>query len=181
MINEMVKNMQASNIEVKEEVSDLTEDIMQKTEKIYWFEKKLNKWVKLFEEHEIKTANDQNETISKVNEVDSFGRNECQILHDRINKLVKKLQASDGGKLDLTDQSDHSSVSRQTGKRLQKVKTKDKKEKKAPAFNKREKFERGKTEINKFKLQEHKLDGQESPVKVGNAEELRLERKETML
>ncbi len=58
LIDEMVKNMQASNIEVKEEVSDLTEDIMQKTEKIYWFEKKLNKWVKLFEDHEIKTAND---------------------------------------------------------------------------------------------------------------------------
>ena len=30
---------------------------MQKTEKIFWFEKKLNKWVKLFEDHETESAN----------------------------------------------------------------------------------------------------------------------------
>ena len=52
LLDEIVTNMKAENNVIKEEVSDMTEEMMQKTEKIYWFEKKLNKWVKLFEDHE---------------------------------------------------------------------------------------------------------------------------------
>lgn len=82
----------------------MTEEMMQKTEKIYWFEKKLNKWVKLYEVFEKESANQNNEIITKVNEVDGVNRRECQILHDRINKLVKKLKESDGNnKLDFDD------------------------------------------------------------------------------
>ena len=62
-------------------------DMMNKTEKIHWFEKKLNKWVKLFEESENENANRHNDMVDKINEVDTFYKGACKGLDKRVRTL----------------------------------------------------------------------------------------------
>lgn len=116
-------------------------EMMNKTEKLQWFEKKLNKWVKLFEESEKESGLRHNDMIDKVNEVDRFYKGACKGLDKRIKGLEKGtgIKPSGGGagggggadgggadnEFDLGGKSsdDVSDLSRQTAKRMNKVKT----------------------------------------------------------
>ena len=67
-----------------------------KTEKIHWFEKKLNKWVKLFEESEKENGHRHNDMVDKINEVDTFYKGACKGLDLRVKALEKRKK---GGKV----------------------------------------------------------------------------------
>jgi len=104
-------------------------EMEERGEKIKWFEKKLNKWVKLFEEAEQESANRHNSVIGKINEVDMYSRKESKALQERLSKIVLGVEKS--GKVDLKDDDEPlaisdgaSSVSKQTATRLKKAKAK---------------------------------------------------------
>lgn len=59
-----------------------------KSEKITWFEKKLNKWIKNFEDSEHTSAVRHNSMITKINEVDKSMRNETT----KVSNLVEQMQ-----------------------------------------------------------------------------------------
>ena len=65
--------MRKDNERLNAELQAVTKEIMAKSEKINWFERKLNKWIKLFEEAEQESANRHNGLVSKINEVDAPG------------------------------------------------------------------------------------------------------------
>ena len=81
--------MRDDNEALKAEFKLMGTDMMNKTEKIHWFEKKLNKWVKLFEESEKENANRHNDMIDKVNEIDRFYKKACKGLDVRVRALEK--------------------------------------------------------------------------------------------
>lgn len=49
-ISDMVGNMRTENTNLQNVLTEMSTDMIAKTEKIAWFERKLNKWVKLFED-----------------------------------------------------------------------------------------------------------------------------------
>ena len=166
-------------------------DMMNKTEKIHWFEKKLNKWVKLFEEAEIENGNRHNDLVDKANEIDNFYKGTCKGLEKRIRGLETNTGLSQGG--DEKDKSiGHSSdnvsdFSRQTAKGINKVKPKGKgnnnKTSHSPTMlrkpTKREPNDsilRKPTHLNEFKMVEHRLDGEASPTKITNKKDIENER-----
>jgi len=77
----------------------MTKDMLQKTEKIAWFERKLNKWVKLFEDSEVESANRHNDLIGKITEVDTLNRKERLALQQKLMDIVKSYKAggTEGG------------------------------------------------------------------------------------
>ena len=104
----------------------------EKSEKIKWFEKKLNKWVKLFEESEQEGANRHNEVIGKIYEVDMQTRKESRAINEKLGKILKHGATTgidfDKDSLEAGDSigiSDNTSNSKQTAKRLKKAKTVD--------------------------------------------------------
>ena len=52
LIQELVNNLRKENARMNSELHDMEATFKEKQEKIGWFERKLNKWVKLFEESE---------------------------------------------------------------------------------------------------------------------------------
>ena len=166
-------------------------DMMNKTEKIHWFEKKLNKWVKLFEESEKENGNRHNDLVDKANEIDSFYKGTCKGLDKRVRALESNNGLPLGG--DEKDKSiGHSSdnvsdLSRQTAKRLNKVKTKGKGKnnktshsptmlRKPPKRDPNDSILSNPTHLEMFKLAEHKLDGEASPTKISNKKDIENER-----
>ena len=161
-------------------------------EKINWFERKLNKWVKLFEESEVTGANRHNELVSKINDTDKLQRRENQNIWKELKALKSqkpKMESKKKKRDDSISDDAHSSVSRQTTKRLNIVKPKksttttptaeDKKEttkldEKVPAPT------RPKMTLNDYKVKEHSLDGTESPTKVTRKESIEYERKQSI-
>lgn len=63
-------------------------DMVAKTEKIAWFERKLNKWVKLFEESKHESGTRHNDLVEKINEVDKASRMELSKLSAKHTKLA---------------------------------------------------------------------------------------------
>lgn len=61
----------------------------EKSEKIKWFEKKLNKWVKLFEESEQEGASRHNEVIGKIYEIDMQTRKDSRAIQEKLGKIIK--------------------------------------------------------------------------------------------
>ena len=53
------------------EFNRMNKEMESKTEKFAFFEKKLNKWVKLFEESDEINVNRHNEIVAKIKEVDT--------------------------------------------------------------------------------------------------------------
>ena len=49
-ISDMVGNMRTENTNLQNVLTEMSTDMIAKTEKIAWFERKLNKWVMLFED-----------------------------------------------------------------------------------------------------------------------------------
>ena len=85
--------------EMKTEITIMNNDMIDKTEKIHWFERKLNKWVKNFEKSENDSANRHNDLVTKINEVDETYFKECKLLHDtdaRINKRIDSIGDANG-------------------------------------------------------------------------------------
>ena len=72
-------------------------DMMNKTEKIGWFEKKLNKWVRTYEESEKDNGNRHNDMIDKINEVEQYSRKNLKGLDKRVKTLETTAGISPGG------------------------------------------------------------------------------------
>ena len=72
--------MKKDNTGLVLELHKVTNDMSEKSKKIQWFEAKLNKWVRLFEEAEQENANRHNSLITKINEVDAVYRKETRRL-----------------------------------------------------------------------------------------------------
>ena len=66
--------MRDENSRLRTEISLFKEKVAEDTKKIPCFEKKLNKWIRLFETTEEEGSNRHNSLIAKVNEVESFVR-----------------------------------------------------------------------------------------------------------
>ena len=84
--------------------------IVQKSEKIHYFERKLNKWVKNFEQSETDNANRHNDLISKINEVDDVYEKECKVLHAADSRLNKRISAFGDGSGLLVPKDRHEEV-----------------------------------------------------------------------
>lgn len=102
----------------------------EKSEKIKWFEKKLNKWVKLFEEAEQEGATRHNEVIGKIYEIDMQTRKDSRAIQEKISKILKAKTTAGGLDFDKDSLeedsmaiSDNTANSKQTAKRLKKAKT----------------------------------------------------------
>ena len=67
--------MRQANEVLKVELKEMSEQLISKFEKLTWFERKLNKWIKLFEESEQDGVSRHNSLISKVGEVEIHMRN----------------------------------------------------------------------------------------------------------
>ena len=76
-----------------------------KTEKIGWFDRKLNKWVKLFEESQETAGTRHNDVVEKINEVDSSLRKEVSKLTKAQTRILEKVAK---GGLDKTSPRDAS-------------------------------------------------------------------------
>ncbi len=49
LINELIVNLRKANESLANDLNQMGQQMLEKTEKIGWFERKLNKWIKLFE------------------------------------------------------------------------------------------------------------------------------------
>lgn len=70
-IHEMVNGMKKSNENTTYELVIMNKTLVEKTEKLTWMERKVNKWIKMFEESEQDGASRHNSLIEKINEVDT--------------------------------------------------------------------------------------------------------------
>ena len=86
--------MKIENDDLLKNMTACEREMEKRGEKINWFEKKLNKWVKLFEAAEQGGASRHNELIGKINEVDIISRREAKNLNERMNNFK-------GGKIDV--------------------------------------------------------------------------------
>ena len=68
--------MRTENGDLSSQLAAMNQSFQEKSEKINWFEKKLNKWIKEFEEAEHTGAVRHNSLITKINEVDKTWRTE---------------------------------------------------------------------------------------------------------
>mmetsp|Transcript_39431 Transcript_39431/g.51605 ORF Transcript_39431/g.51605 Transcript_39431/m.51605 type:complete len:89 (-) Transcript_39431:525-791(-) len=75
-ISELVANTRKENDKLADSLKEMSESFNDKSEKIGWFERKLNKWIKNFEEAEKDAAARHNNLVHKVNEVDRDCRRE---------------------------------------------------------------------------------------------------------
>lgn len=85
--DDLIDKMKTENDSLRIEIKQMSTEISSKTEKIQWFERKLNKWVKLFDESEKENANRHNDMVEKINEVDRFYKRTCNGLDKRVKAL----------------------------------------------------------------------------------------------
>lgn len=117
-ITEMVGEMKSDNKQIQEDLSITNEEMIAKTEKINWFERKLNKWVKLFETAEQDGALRHNDLVKKLNEVDDTYRKETKsltITDGRIWKRIEKIERAASVTISPTGPEDTEPTPKATG------------------------------------------------------------------
>ena len=82
--------MRKENEDLSDQLEVMKKSFNDKAEKINWFERKLNKWIKEFEEAEHTSVVRHNSLINKINEVDKSTRAETTKLNTWWGELQKK-------------------------------------------------------------------------------------------
>ena len=83
----------------------MNKEMISKTEKITWFERKLNKWVKQFGDSEIEGGTRHNKLITKINSVEKGYRKECDVLTKAQTKIMDELKRKGDRDSGLEDQA----------------------------------------------------------------------------
>lgn len=89
--------MKKSNENTTYELVIMNKTLVEKTEKLTWMERKVNKWIKMFEESEQDGASRHNSLIEKINEVDTSQRKTIKGLERQLTKIEEK-GSKNGGK-----------------------------------------------------------------------------------
>lgn len=85
LVSELVVSLRNENSKLADDLSGTQKGFVEKSEKITWFERKLNKWIKLFEAAESESGSRHNGLVSKIGEIEGKLRLEVS----KIKELTK--------------------------------------------------------------------------------------------
>ena len=84
LLTELIVNIRKANENLANDLNLMGQQMLEKTEKVGWFERKLNKWIKLFETAETDGATRHNSLIKKINEAEKYSNNTFANLEKQI-------------------------------------------------------------------------------------------------